>query len=401
MAKKALALAKTEGRRARRRRARTARARWRSAGATARSRRSPRRPRAALALSSSTSTAATRRVSTSDLRADALARFVEDAVAMCKTLAPDPYRSLPDPKLYARGRSTADLEIERPGVRRGRPRSSGASSRSSSRTRRARCPARDKILQRVDQRVRQRDVLGARHVERLRGRDPRTAFWLSARSLREGPRRPARPRTTTTPARASSRSCPSPARIGKNATARALAAHRREEGRRAPTMTMIVENRVAGALLGALLGPLGARVAPAEAVVPRGQAEDGRSRARSLTLTDDPLVPKGFGSRFWDGEGIAAKKLPVFDRGVLQTYYVDNYYGRKLGMAPTTGGSSNLALHARARRTSQALAQRRQERHPRHGLPRRQLELHDGRLLASACRASASATARAPSPSPR
>ena len=36
-------------------------------------------------------------VSTSDLRPDALERFVEDAVALARTLAPDPHRRLPDP----------------------------------------------------------------------------------------------------------------------------------------------------------------------------------------------------------------------------------------------------------------------------------------------------------------
>ena len=43
---------------------------------------------------------------------------------------------------------------------------------------------------------------------------------------------------------------------------------------------------------------------------------------------------KGFGSRLFDGEGIAARPLPVFERGVLQNYFVDTYYGQKLEIAP-------------------------------------------------------------------
>src|SRR6516165_7201661 len=39
-------------------------------------------------------------VSTSDLRPEAVERFVEDAVALARTLAPDPHRLLPDPALY-------------------------------------------------------------------------------------------------------------------------------------------------------------------------------------------------------------------------------------------------------------------------------------------------------------
>lgn len=46
-------------------------------------------------------------VSTSDLRDAALASFVEDAVAMARTIAPDAFRKLPDPTLYV-GRAAAD-----------------------------------------------------------------------------------------------------------------------------------------------------------------------------------------------------------------------------------------------------------------------------------------------------
>ena len=48
--------------------------------------------------------------STSDLRPDALKRFIGDAVASTKLLAADPYRSLPDPKYYE-GRADANLDV--------------------------------------------------------------------------------------------------------------------------------------------------------------------------------------------------------------------------------------------------------------------------------------------------
>ena len=63
-----------------------------------------------------------------------------------------------------------------------------------------------------------------------------------------------------------------------------------------------------------------------------------------LTIVDEPLLVRGLGSRYFDGEGIAARPLPIFARGVLCNYYVDTYYGRKLGWSPTTGGSSNLLV---------------------------------------------------------
>jgi len=54
-------------------------------------------------------------------------------------------------------------------------------------------------------------------------------------------------------------------------------------------------------------------------------------------------VPRGLGSRLYDAEGLAARRFPVFEKGVLRNYYVDTYYGRKLGLPPTTRGASNLA----------------------------------------------------------
>jgi PmbA protein len=61
-------------------------------------------------------------------------------------------------------------------------------------------------------------------------------------------------------------------------------------------------------------------------------------------LIDDPFLARGQGSRLFDGEGIAARRMPVIEKGILKTYYIDNYYGRKLGMGPITGGSSNLVF---------------------------------------------------------
>ncbi len=55
-------------------------------------------------------------VSTSDLRPDALRRFVEDAVEVTRALAPDPHRGLADPGLCARG-PFPDLDLVDPAVR--------------------------------------------------------------------------------------------------------------------------------------------------------------------------------------------------------------------------------------------------------------------------------------------
>jgi PmbA protein len=63
-----------------------------------------------------------------------------------------------------------------------------------------------------------------------------------------------------------------------------------------------------------------------------------------LTVIDDPLIVRGLGSRYFDGEGIAAKPMPVIDKGVFKNIYLDTYHGRKLGMETTTGGGSNRVV---------------------------------------------------------
>ena len=52
-------------------------------------------------------------VSTSDLRPEALERFISDSISLTRALAPDEFRRLPDPELYA-GRAQLDLELEDP-----------------------------------------------------------------------------------------------------------------------------------------------------------------------------------------------------------------------------------------------------------------------------------------------
>ena len=71
-----------------------------STGATARSRRS-RRPRRAASRCSSTSTAATRRSRPRTCGRRRSTTFIADSIAMTRVLAEDPFRTLPDPALYA------------------------------------------------------------------------------------------------------------------------------------------------------------------------------------------------------------------------------------------------------------------------------------------------------------
>ena len=107
--------------------------------------------------------------------------------------------------------------------------------------------------------------------------------------------------------------------------------------------TLVVDPRAASRLVWSLIGPASGRAVQQGQSLWKGRLGK-RAVSKKLTLTDDPLIPRGLGSRPFDGEGIAAKRFDVIKDGALQAYYLDTYYARKLGMEPTTGGSSNVIV---------------------------------------------------------
>jgi len=108
-------------------------------------------------------------------------------------------------------------------------------------------------------------------------------------------------------------------------------------------MPMVVENSNAARLLYRLFQPLsGASIQQKNSFLDGKKEQQIASKA--LTITDNPIIVRGLGSRLYDGDGIAAKEMPVIQDGVLKNYYIDVYYGRKLGWAPTTGYASNIII---------------------------------------------------------
>ena len=65
-----------------------------------------------------------------------------------------------------------------------------------------------------------------------------------------------------------------------------------------------------------------------------------------MTLTDNPHLPKSSGARYFDSEGVATKQMPVFESGVLKTYYIDTYYANKMDVARTIDSPSILTMPA-------------------------------------------------------
>ena len=69
-----------------------------------------------------------------------------------------------------------------------------------------------------------------------------------------------------------------------------------------------------------------------------------QATARGITLTEDPHRRKGFASAAHDGDGVATRAKSFVDDGVVTSYILGSYSGRRLGMATTgnAGGVFNL-----------------------------------------------------------
>jgi PmbA protein len=57
--------------------------------------------------------------------------------------------------------------------------------------------------------------------------------------------------------------------------------------------------------------------------------------ASSVTILDNGTIPSALGSRPFDGEGLATRKTTVIKKGILESYLLDSYSARKLGLHST------------------------------------------------------------------
>jgi len=58
-----------------------------------------------------------------------------------------------------------------------------------------------------------------------------------------------------------------------------------------------------------------------------------------VTLTDEPLIARGLGSRAYDQEGFPCKPMVIVEKGVLKTYLYSSYTAAKAKTAPTGHGT--------------------------------------------------------------
>jgi PmbA protein len=63
----------------------------------------------------------------------------------------------------------------------------------------------------------------------------------------------------------------------------------------------------------------------------------------NVTVVDDGTITGGFGTTPFDGEGIPTRRTVVIENGVLQSYLLNTYTAKKLGLETTANASRGLA----------------------------------------------------------
>ncbi len=124
-----------------------------------------------------------------------------------------------------------------------------------------------------------------------------------------------------------------PAVVGRTAAARAL---RRLGARKVRTteVPVVFDPETAAGLVRAL-----AAAASGPSLYRRASflvdRRGTRVAAPAVTIVDDGALPAALGSRPFDGEGLPTRRTVVVGEGVLESYLLDTYSARKLGLAST------------------------------------------------------------------
>ncbi|MFA7287493.1 MAG: TldD/PmbA family protein [Melioribacteraceae bacterium] len=275
--------------------------------------------------------------STNDLRKDSLTKFIEEAVAGTKYLTTDKFRSLVDPSYYPTNLAL-DLKLRDESYEKI---DSADRVKLASQIEEAAMAVSDQIISSTSSYSDSFYETTRIHSNGFTGESKGTSFSAGAEVTvnDSGGGRPEDYCFVTTRLR---NEIPSAEYLGKEAAQRAL----RKIGQKkieSGKYQMLVENRVSARLLGMFSGAMTAR-----SIQQKSSFLDGmlgkKIASEKLTLIDDPFIVKGLGSRLYDGDGIAAKKRVMIDKGVLKNYFIDNYYGKKLGLEPTTSSPSNIVL---------------------------------------------------------
>jgi PmbA protein len=153
-------------------------------------------------------------------------------------------------------------------------------------------------------------------------------------------------------------------RVGEEAARRTL---RQLGARKVPTcqVPVVFDTDAARSLLSSFIGcALGGSIWRKSSYL--AEREGSVVASPLVTIVDDPLIPRGPGSRAFDGEGLASRRNVVVEAGVLKMFLLDSYCGRKLDKPSTASagrsgggvgpGTSNLILQPGAHTPEEIIA---------------------------------------------
>ena len=272
--------------------------------------------------------------STNNLNKKDLEKFIAEAVEATKYLTADEFRELPDPSLYPTDLSR-DLKLEDKSYNEVAPENKVQTAKEIEQIARSKS---DKIISATGGFSDDYSESVLVHSNGLIAERASTSFWAGGEvTVRDGD---ARPEGYHWGGSRFFNQMPAPEELGSKAAENAI----RKMGQTkiaSGKYDMIIENRAAGRLLSTFIGPMKARSLQQKSSYLDGMLGQAIASPK-LTVIDDPFIPGGFGSRLYTGQGIACKKRVMIENGVLKEYYIDNYYGKKLGMTPNGGSTTNI-----------------------------------------------------------
>ncbi len=274
--------------------------------------------------------------SSSDFTPAGLAHLVEGALALARISSPDPHQGLPEAAAY--GRHEGDLALYHDDVY------SLPGAERIEYARRVEAAALG-----ADPRIRNSDGGGFSAATSLRvlansrgftGASRSSYCGLSAVPIATGKNGEMQRDGWSSSARTLAK-LESPEAVGAEAARRTL---RRLDGRRVPTqrVPVVFAPEMARSMLGAM-----AEAANGDAVYRGGSFFAGklgeRVAAESVTVINDGTMPGLFGSSPFDGEGLPTRRTVLIENGILRSYLLNTYTGRKLGLASTGSAARGLA----------------------------------------------------------
>jgi PmbA protein len=117
------------------------------------------------------------------------------------------------------------------------------------------------------------------------------------------------------------------------------------------TVTLVLEPRMAATLIGVVAGTLNGE-SVLKGTSPFADRVGEQIASPLLTLVDDPTDPRSLGADSHDGEGLATRRIPLIEGGVLQGFLHNTATGRRAGVPSTAsavrGYRSTPAVGAQA-----------------------------------------------------